>query len=75
MVPVPRIGRLPSGARDAITDVAGVTVGHATLDEGEVQTGVTVVLPLGGDPYVRRVPAGFAVLNGFGKSVGLMQVE
>jgi len=75
MVPVPRIGRLPSGARDAITDVAGVTVGHATLDEGEVQTGVTVVLPHGGDPYLRRVPAGFAVLNGFGKSVGLMQVE
>ena len=74
-VPVPRIGRLPSGARDAITDVAGVTVGHATLDEGEVQTGVTVVRPHGGDTYLQRVPAGFTVLNGFGKSVGLMQVE
>lgn len=72
---VPRIGRLPSGARDAITDVAGVTVGHATLDEGDVQTGVTVVRPHGGDPYLQRVPAGFTVLNGFGKSVGLMQVE
>lgn len=75
MVPVPRIGQLPSGARDAITDVAGVTVGHATLDDGAVQTGVTVVRPHAGDPYLQRVPAGFAVLNGFGKSVGLVQVE
>ncbi|MDP9900217.1 DmpA family aminopeptidase [Variovorax ginsengisoli] len=74
-VPVPRIGRLPSGRRDAITDVAGVTVGHVTLDEGDVHTGVTVVRPHGGDPYLQRVPAGFTVLNGFGKSVGLMQVE
>ena len=74
-VPVPRIGRLPSGARDAITDVGGVTVGHATLDAGDVHTGVTVVRPHGGDPYLQRVPAGFTVLNGFGKSVGLMQVE
>lgn len=74
-VPLPRIGRLPSGRRDAITDVAGVTVGHATLDEGDVHTGVTVVRPHGGDPYLQRVPAGFTVLNGFGKSVGLLQVE
>jgi D-aminopeptidase len=74
-IPAPRIGRLPSGARDAITDVAGVTVGHTTLDDGDVQTGVTVVRPHGGDPYRQRVPAGFAVLNGFGKSVGLVQVE
>lgn len=74
-IPVPRIGLLPSGRRDAITDVAGVTVGHATLDEGDVHTGVTVVRPHGGDPYLQRVPAGFAVLNGFGKSVGLVQVE
>lgn len=73
--PTPRIGRLPSGARDAITDVAGVAVGHVTLDDGDVHTGVTVVRPHGGDPYRQRVPAGFTVLNGFGKSVGLMQVE
>ena len=71
----PRIGRLPSGRRDAITDVAGVTDGHATLDQGDVHTGVTVVRPHAGDPYLQRVPAGFTVLNGFGKSVGLMQVE
>ncbi|MGI4777770.1 MAG: P1 family peptidase [Janthinobacterium lividum] len=75
---IPRIGRLPSWPRDAITDVAGVTVGHRTRDEGEgsgVHTGVTVVRPHGGDPFLERVPAGFAVLNGFGKSVGLLQVE
>lgn len=77
-IAVPRIGRLPSGPRNAITDVAGVTVGHCTRDEGEgsgVHTGVTVVRPHGRDPFLHRVPAGFAVLNGFGKSVGLLQVE
>ncbi|RYF31528.1 MAG: S58 family peptidase [Comamonadaceae bacterium] len=73
---LPRIGALPSGPRDAITDVAGVTVGHVTVDDGdEVHTGVTVVRPHGGDPFRERVPAGFAVLNGFGKSIGLLQVE
>ena len=73
--PPPRIGALPSGPRDAITDVAGVSVGHATLSDGAVQTGVTVVRPHAGDPYLQRVPAGVSVINGFGKSVGLVQVE
>ncbi|HEY2255574.1 MAG TPA: P1 family peptidase, partial [Variovorax sp.] len=72
---IPRIGNLPSGARDAITDVDGIALGHATLDDGAVQTGVTVLRPHAGDPYLQRVPAGFTVLNGFGKSVGLVQVE
>ncbi|HEY0201057.1 MAG TPA: P1 family peptidase [Burkholderiaceae bacterium] len=72
---IPHIGRLPAGPRDAITDVAGVTVGHATLDEGDTHTGVTVVRPHGGSPFMQRVPTGVAVLNGFGKSVGLLQVE
>jgi D-aminopeptidase len=71
----PRIGSLPAGPRDAITDVAGVTVGHCTLAQGEVQTGVTVVRPHPGDPFRDRVPAAAVVLNGFGKSVGLVQVE
>lgn len=72
---LPHIGRLPSGPRNAISDVAGVTVGHCTLNQGPVQTGVTVVRPHGGDPFRDRVPAAAAVINGFGKSVGLMQVE
>ena len=72
---VPRIGVLPSGPRDSICDVDGVTVGHCTLDHESVQTGVTVIRPHGGDPYRDKVPAGVTVLNGFGKSVGLMQVQ
>ena len=71
----PTIGTLPSGARDAISDVPGVTVGHCTLDQGEVQTGVTVVRPHAGDPFLDRVPAAAVVLNGFGKSVGLLQLR
>ncbi|HMA06661.1 MAG TPA: P1 family peptidase, partial [Ramlibacter sp.] len=72
---LPRVGSLPSGERDAISDVAGVTVGHCTLDNGDVQTGVTVVRPHSGNLFLDRVPAAAVVLNGFGKSVGLMQVE
>ncbi|GKT17120.1 P1 family peptidase [Acidovorax sp. SUPP2522] len=70
----PRIGNLLAGPLDAITDVAGVTVGHATRDDGPVQTGVTVIHPHGLDPYRHKVPAGAAVINGFGKSVGLVQL-
>ena len=72
---MPRIGTLQAGPRDAISDVAGVTVGHCTLDAGDVQTGVTVLRPHAGDPYRDRVPAAAVVLNGFGKSIGLVQVE
>jgi D-aminopeptidase len=72
---LPLIGQLLAGPRNAITDVAGVTVGHCTLDDGPVQTGVTVVRPHGGDPYRDLVPAASVVLNGVGKSTGLMQVE
>ncbi|MCX2863453.1 P1 family peptidase [Paucibacter sp. PLA-PC-4] len=71
----PRIGSLPSGPLDAISDVAGVTVGHCTLADGDLQTGVTVVRPHAGDPFRERVPAAAAVINGFGKSIGLVQVE
>ena len=60
---------------NAITDVAGVRVGHVTLIEGEtVRTGVTAILPHGGNLYQDKVPAGFAVGNGFGKFTGSTQV-
>lgn len=72
---LPHIGTLTPGARNAITDVAGVTVGHCTLADGDLQTGVTVVRPHAGDPYRDRVPAAAVVLNGFGKSTGLMQLQ
>ena len=66
--------RLPPGPRNAITDVAGVTVGHCTLARGDLQTGVTAVLPHGGNLFREKVPAGCAVFNGFGKTMGLMQL-
>ena len=74
-VATPRVGRLASGALDTLCDVDGVTVGHATIDAGDLQTGVTVVRPHPGDPYDAKVPAAAVVINGYGKSVGLMQVN
>lgn len=71
----PRIGNLPSGPRDTISDVGEIRVGHVTLDLGSIQTGVTVVVPHAGDPFADKIPAAVAVINGFGKSVGLIQVE
>ena len=70
----PVIGRLQAGPRNSITDVAGVTVGHHTLADGAVQTGVTVIRPHGGDVFRDKVPAACVVINGFGKSVGLVQL-
>ena len=70
------IGSLPAGPHDAITDVAGVRVGHATLSEGDnVRTGVTVVLPPGDNPFRDKLPAAIAVQNGFGKLIGATQVR
>ncbi|MGX5730184.1 DmpA family aminopeptidase [Pseudoxanthomonas beigongshangi] len=70
------IGTLPTGARNAITDVAGVGVGHATLSEGQrLHTGVTAILPHAGNPYRQRVPAAIVVGNGFGKLAGITQVQ
>lgn len=70
------IGILPPGPLNAITDVSGVRVGHATLLEGEdVRTGVTVVLPHSGNTFQEKVPAAVAVFNGFGKFTGLSQVR
>ncbi|MBN3788744.1 P1 family peptidase [Burkholderia sp. Ac-20353] len=63
------------GPCGTIADVPGVSVGHCTLDDGPIQTGVTVVKPHQGDVYRHKVPAGAAVINGFGKSVGLVQVD
>jgi D-aminopeptidase len=69
-------GRLPTGALNAITDVPGVAVGHATLIEGEsVRTGVTAILPHAGNLFREKVAAGVATLNGFGKAVGFEQVR
>ena len=68
-------GLLSPGPLNAITDVRGVAVGHATLREGDsIRTGVTAILPHGGNVFHDRVPAAIHVGNGFGKLVGLSQV-
>jgi D-aminopeptidase len=61
---------------NAITDVAGVEVGHRTLIKGKaVRTGVTVILPHGGNLFREKVPAAVYVGNGFGKAAGFLQVR
>ena len=70
------IGILPTGPLNAITDVAGVKVGQVTLIEGaNVRTGVTAILPHGGNLYQDKVPAGFAVGNAYGKFMGSTQIK
>jgi D-aminopeptidase len=69
-------GILPTGTLNAITDVDGVMVGHRTLIEGEgIRTGVTAILPHGGNMYRERVPGAVYVGNGFGKALGFTQVQ
>ena len=70
------VGHYPTGPLNAMTDVAGVTVGHVTLIEGErTRTGATAILPHGGNLFQDKVPAGFAVFNGFGKFAGSTQIS
>src|SRR3989441_3678425 len=69
-------GVLAPGPLDAITDVAGVAVGHTTLVTGDsVRTGVTAVHPHGGNLFQEKVPAAVFVGNAFGKLAGSTQVE
>jgi D-aminopeptidase len=69
-------GVFAPGAHNAITDVAGVRVGHATVIEGDsVRTGVTAILPHAGNAYLERVPAAMHVGNGFGKLLGVTQLR
>lgn len=69
-------GILSPGQWNAITDVEGVRVGHRTLVRGEsVRTGVTAVLPHGGNLFQEKVPAAIYVGNGFGKAAGFLQIQ
>jgi D-aminopeptidase len=64
------------GTLKAITHVAGVRVGHATVIDGDsVRTGVTAILPHGNNPFLDRVPAALFVGNGFGKLLGVTQLR
>lgn len=70
------VGILPPGRLNAITDVDGVLVGHTTLVRGDnVRTGVTAVLPHGGNLFREKVPGAVFVGNGFGKLAGSTQVN
>lgn len=68
------VGELPTGPHNAITDVRGVLVGHRTLSGDGLATGVTAILPHGGDLFRDKVRGAVDIINGFGKSAGLMQV-
>ncbi len=71
-----RPGVLPTGKRNAITDVEGVRVGHKTIVEGDsIRTGVTAILPHAGNLFQKKVPAAVFVGNGFGKAAGFLQVR
>src|SRR6266853_5584997 len=66
-----KVGILPTGPLDAITDVAGVEVGQTTIIRGDdLRTGVTAILPHPGNLYRERVPGAVFVGNGFGKLAG-----
>jgi D-aminopeptidase len=76
-----RIGRLEPGPLNAITDVAGVRVGHASVIRGPdgapdaVRTGVTAIFPHEADPWRERVYAGAHILNGYGEMIGINQIR
>src|SRR5690625_1996298 len=74
------IGILSVGPKNCITDVPGIHVGHTTLyyalnDEEQVCTGVTAILPHGDNLFRNKVAASAHVINGFGKTTGLVQLE
>lgn len=69
------IGRYPVGERNAITDVKGVTVGQVSRISENHSTGVTVIKPAEGNVYLNKVVAASYVLNGYGKTSGLVQVD
>lgn len=71
-----RIGRIGPGVGNSITDVGGVMVGHATIVKGEnVRTGVTAVIPHTGNPFYEKAKAAALTINGFGKAIGLPQIN
>lgn len=70
------VGIFKPGPLNAITDVGGVRVGHVTLSAGDsIRTGVTAILPHGGNLFLSKVPAAVHVGNGFGKLIGVTQVQ
>ena len=69
------IGEMKAGRLNKISDVEDVLVGHCTIDTDANKTGVTFISPSTANPFSRKLPAAAFVLNGFGKSQGLLQIE
>lgn len=69
------IGTMKTGPYNAITDVEGVTVGHVTLADKDIQTGVTAILPHQGNVFKEKLIAASHVFNGFGKTIGTIQIN
>jgi len=69
------IGAMEPGRLNKITDVPGVRVGHATIDDPLHHTGVTVIMPCEDNMFMRKLTAASFVLNGFGKTQGLVQID
>jgi len=69
------IGSLPKGRLNKITDVEGIRVGHCTIDTEDSKTGVTVILPMKENIFTNKLIAASYVLNGFGKTTGLVQID
>jgi D-aminopeptidase len=70
-----KIGKLQKGKNNLITDVKGVKVGHKTLNNGNIKTGVTAIIPHSDNIFREKLICSSYVINGFGKSVGLVQIN
>lgn len=75
MTTAPKVGVLPEGPSNQLSDIDGITVGQITLNKEDIQTGVTVIYPHQQDLFLHKVAAGASIINGFGKSIGLIQLE
>ncbi|MFQ8697352.1 MAG: P1 family peptidase, partial [Peptoniphilus harei] len=63
------------GRLNKISDVKGVRVGHSTIKDGKIKTGVTCIMPHDGDVFNEKLVANSYIINGYGKSLGLVQLE
>ena len=69
------IGKMKTGPLNKITDVKGISIGHHTVDEDNLKTGVSVIMPSEKNIYKNRYIAASHIINGFGKTTGLVQLE
>ena len=69
------IGELPTGPHNKLSDVPGVTVGHATVADSGHNTGLTVILPASGNLYADKLIAASHIINGYGKTAGSIQLD